>query len=199
MKSWARHLGGAYTFNGANQVELKRRLRAMQVGWLSLWRYWSSHTRRSHKRAVFMGRVLQAGLSGLESYAFLQREIQQLDTKIYKYLSSLEKGKATEKTGEHMKRSTYQQLFNRWQLLPVAGELAIRRTKWLQQIVANPKDARQVRAAIWGHLPGEQPTINDKGQIAEQANPFAQQFFTDLWLYFDLSPFDEFFRDLGGF
>ena len=99
--------------------------------------------------------------------------------------------------GAHPKSIGYKKLFGKWRLLPAAGELAIRRVKWLQVIVAEPAAFRQLRAAVWGHLAAESPTILSSGLLADGANPFAKQFAKDLWLYFGLSPFDEFFRMLG--
>ena len=67
---WAGHLGGAYTFNGANRAELARRMSSMRVGWISMGRVWTSTYRKIFKRTVFMGKVVEAGLAGLEPYVF---------------------------------------------------------------------------------------------------------------------------------
>jgi hypothetical protein len=156
-------------------------------------RYWSSNTNKKHKRAVFAGRVVETGLSGLESYCLFDRELHQIDSKIYRNLRSLEQGRATLREGGHFKSIWLRTLFRRWRFLPTAGELSLRRVKWLQQILRFPRANRQLRSAIWGHLPGEEPTIDEEGQLHAEANPFAKQLSKDLWLYHGLSPCEEFF------
>ena len=143
---------------------------------------------------------LEATLSGVESYSFLPRELRAIDSKTYKYLRAMEQGKATEwLEGGKGKSIGMMTLFRRWRFLPATGELAIRRVKWLQQIVLHPGPARQVRAAVWGHLPGEQPTISPTGAINPEANPFAKHFVAGLWFFYSTSSAEEFFWRMGFF
>ena len=194
-RPWARHLGGAYTFNGSNHTEIQRRLHAMRVGWLSMGRFWFSRCCRAHKRIIYAGKVVEAGLSGLESYVFSQQELQKIEAVHFKYLRALELGKATTWEADHPRGTSNKALLRKWRLIPTPGELAIRRVKWLQSALLHPVAHRQLRAAIWGHLPGEPPTLNATGHLIDDCNPFARQFANDLWLYFGLSVSEDFFAE----
>lgn len=125
---------------------------------------------------MFVGKVIGSLLSGLESYVLLPTEARKLDLKLLKYMRRLELGKACEQGGAHPKAISSADLSRRWRFLPVAGELAARRMKWLQAMVRAPAAAAQVRAAVWGHLPMEESIIDNAGGLRPGANSFAKQF-----------------------
>ena len=147
----------------------------MRTGWLAMGRYWGSNTNKKHKRAVFAGRVVEAGLSGLESYCLFDREHRQIDTNMFKNLRCLEKGRATtRREGTHFRSIGLKTLFRRWRFILTAGELTLRRVKWLQHIAHNKTANRQIRAAVWGNLENEGPTIGEDGQLQAECNPYVR-------------------------
>lgn len=66
--------------------------------------------------------------------------------------------------------------------------------KWLQAMIRAPPAAAQVRAAVWGHLPMEEPVVDNEGRLRPGATPYAKQFEADLMLFADLTAAEEFFE-----
>ena len=75
----------------------------------------------------------------------------------------------------------------------MAGELAMRRVKWLQRICACPGSCVQLRGAVWGTMGGAGATLDEDGVLLDTANPFARQFEEDLWLFKEIEAAAEFF------
>ena len=82
----------------------------------------------SHRRLIFLSRIVSASITGLDAYAASPGELNRIDKKIYRYLRALSKGKAYDRaaTESHGRSWTNAQL---WKVLPARAEIAIRRVK----------------------------------------------------------------------
>lgn len=65
MRPWARHLGGRYTWNGANGVEIRLRGLAAHRGWRSMGSCCSSDAPPSLMRMIFIVRVVIGQRAGV--------------------------------------------------------------------------------------------------------------------------------------
>ena len=99
------------------------------------------------KRSVFIYKVQNAGLAGLESYALLDSEEKQLDSKLASYLRSLCAGSSNKTTacikpvggiGYHHRLSNYV-VYKRWRILSTKAELAVRTVAWVQNMTKDKK------------------------------------------------------------
>ena len=65
---------------------------------------WATRSSLALRRAIFMGKVVAAGASGLESYCLLQSEMVTLDKVSSRFLRSLEEGKACSWTCDRLSK-----------------------------------------------------------------------------------------------
>ena len=93
-KPSVRHLGGR--LNPPNSMVEERRLRvqAMRANWSSLGQFWYSDAPWRTKRTIFMGKVMGAGLTGLETNTLNQRDYEVLNRVLLGFLRSMMQGKA---------------------------------------------------------------------------------------------------------
>ena len=187
--SRARHLDGRYAFNGSNKAKIECRLQAMAANW-----------------SVLLGfcLIVSASVTGMDSCAASLGEVNRLNKNVCGYLRALSKGKVYDRgvSESHGCSCANAQLLYKWKVLTARAELAIKRVKWWQAMTEHSHHAHlQTMAAIWGHLPDEEPTLTPERFLAPTANPFAVVFSTDLHLFKGLSGTEEFFelREEGQF
>ena len=149
----ARHLGGQFSWNGANQAEFAKRLRAMRNGCAELGSFWWSRTPWKVRRAVFLGKVVEAAIAGLLSFVFSEVMCAQLDSLVIKYVRSLMKGQAhsLDLEGNHDSLPNIEVL-KKWKILPLYYEDCVRRTAWLRNMVLYPQDHEQVVSSLFGDM-----------------------------------------------
>eukprot|EP00959_Pyramimonas_sp_CCMP1952_P353650 7409298-Pyramimonas_sp.AAC.1 len=58
----------------SNQLEVSIRIRSMTVGWCQLGKFWNERGLWKLKREIFLGKVLEAGVSGLEAFVLTKTE-----------------------------------------------------------------------------------------------------------------------------
>ena len=189
-----RHLGGRYSFNGSNKAEIECRLQAMAANWSALRGFWFAHSSWSHRRLIFLSRIVSASITGIDAYAASPCELNRLDKKFCKYLRALSLGRTCDSaaTESHGRSWTNAQLFHKWKVLPARAEIAVRRVKWWQAMTELKHAHLQAMAAIWRQLPGEAQTLTAQDSSPPTANPFAVAFSEDLQLFAGLTGTEDF-------
>lgn len=198
---WARYLGGRHSFNNCNGVEVLLRVRAMQAGWASVGDFWTSQASWSIRRLVLSGVVWMAGLSGMETYFLLNRELDKPDTEVVKKLRVMMRGAGCEKKHDG-ERAVYaaqdnRAIFKYWKLLPARGELMSRRLKWLQAMVDKPFAFVHVIAALFGGFRyiEEECTLDERGHLLPSAPPFLLYLQADMDALRGTSGTEDFFEE----
>ena len=198
VKAHARHLGGMYAWNGEVAVERERRVTAMKVGWRSMGKFWHSKAPWRAKRSFFLAFVVGAGTSGLESYWWGEASCATMDKVVSKYLRSMMLGRACKQGEDHRESMSNQAVRQFWQIASMQVELAVRRVRWLQDMVRAPGQHRLAIAALWGQACFEQePTLDDEGLLTEHANPLARQIQRYLERLRHTSGSEDFFETWG--
>lgn len=196
VKRAARHLGGLFTWNLGNGPEIRARLRAMGKGWSDLGKLWHCPgVGMKLKRSLFIGKVLEAGHSGLMALAPTAAQYNEIDKKACGMLRSLLMGKAFErKLGcSGGKRWTNFEVLRHWRLLPAFFEDGVRRVKWLQAMVRRPESNRQVRAAVFGGCMGFE-NLEEDGQVRKDGSPSTLAFARALNFFKHISGWETFFE-----
>eukprot|EP00959_Pyramimonas_sp_CCMP1952_P284050 5937328-Pyramimonas_sp.AAC.1 len=68
---------------------------------------------------AFRGHVAETTLSANEPFVFPRAQTQQMGGVLAKYLRVLERGKATDWSGEHPRSSSNSTLRQKWRLIPI--------------------------------------------------------------------------------
>ena len=135
------------------------------------------------------------GLSGLTSYRWSLSDCRALDGCLVKYLRALLRGKATDRSGAHVRSMSNLEVLKHWEMCPTPLELCIRRAKWLQDMVAEPTVHAQVIACIWGRLKCETfGTIDEDGRLTADAHSYAWQLHDDMGMLRATGVAEEFFE-----
>ena len=168
-----------------------RRCRRASPRWENIGR----RTRRKKtKRQAFTGFEVGVAVDGLGTFDFSDAELSKIDGKQAKSRRVLEKGGACKQLRDNkFEKISNQELFKRWKILPTKLEIAVRRAKWLANIIRFPADHRQLRIAVWGQPVGEKPTLSGEGKLEEHAIFLARAFERDLRLYEGISGTEGFF------
>ena len=147
----------------------------MAANWSALRGFWFARSPWSHRRLIFLSRIVSASISGLDAHAASPGELHRIDKRICWYLRALSKGKAHDHaaTESHGRSWTNAQLFHKWKVLPARAEIAFRRVEWWQAMKEHNHAHLQTMATKWGQLPDGPPTLTSEGVSAQSANPFA--------------------------
>jgi hypothetical protein len=179
----AKYLGGLFTFNGSAASEVRVRIKAMDKAWYSMYKFWFGRHPAKVRRMIFLMHVVGAGISGLESYIITDTDLKKLNKYVAKKLRAMwvdEQYKKHGKDYEIPRPISATMLWKWFKIAPLDHELRIRRLRWLQQVYVNQENHTQFIAAIWGSLPGDEPTFDEEGRIASTANSFARIFDEDM-------------------
>ena len=117
----------------------------------------------SHRRLIFVSRIVSASITGLDAYAASPGELNRIDKKVCRYLRALSKGKAHDRAATE----SHSQLLQKWKVLPARAEIAIRRVKWWQAMTEHNHAHLQTMAAIWEQLPDGPQTLTTAGNILQ--------------------------------
>ena len=168
----------------------------MAANWTALRGFWFPRSPWSHRRLIFLSRIVSASITGLDACAASLGELNRLDKKTCRYLRALSKGRACDiaATESHGRSWTNAQLLHKWKVLPARAEIAIRRVKWWQASTEHDHAHLQTMAAIWGQRPGEAQTLTAEGSQSPPANLFAVAFSEDPHLFAGLSGTEDFFE-----
>ena len=82
----ARHLGGRDSLNGRNKTEIDYRLKAVMANWAALRGFWFARSPWSHRRLIFLSRIVSAATTGKDACAASPNELNKLDKNICKYI-----------------------------------------------------------------------------------------------------------------
>eukprot|EP00959_Pyramimonas_sp_CCMP1952_P174516 3647139-Pyramimonas_sp.AAC.1 len=104
------------------------------------------------------------------------------------------KGSATDWGGTHAVSWSNAELLRDWRILPSAGELAVRRVRWLQSMVQRTYAHVQTVSVLLGHILHEPPALASSGALSSTANPWLRQFARDLDWYRGISGTETFFE-----
>ena len=90
----ARHFGGRYAFKGSNKALIECRLQAMAANWSALRGFWFARSPWSHRRLIFMSRIVSASITGLDACAASPGELNRLDKNLCRNLKAHSEGRA---------------------------------------------------------------------------------------------------------
>ena len=157
----ARHLRDRYAFTGSNKAEIECRLQAMAVNWSALGVFWFARSPWSHRRLIFLSRIVSASITGLGSYAASPGELNRLDKRVCRNLRAPCKGKTYDSstTRRHDRSSTNGHLHHKRKVLPAKAGIAIRRVRWWQAMTADNHAHLQTMVAIGRQLRDEAQTL----------------------------------------
>ena len=124
----------------------------MKAGWRELGSFWFSRAPKEVKRCAFMAFIVSASQSALASYAPSRRQYAQLDVCMCAWLRRMEQGRACSWVGDRARAMSSYELLRRWRLLPARFEDAVRRVRWLQDMLRSPEANQQVVASLWGSV-----------------------------------------------
>eukprot|EP00959_Pyramimonas_sp_CCMP1952_P438050 9170641-Pyramimonas_sp.AAC.1 len=89
VRTCARHLGSRHHVRGSSATELEFRIRAIHAGWSVIGLSWHERGLRRLKRELFLGKVVESGVTGLEAFALSPTECQNIDSTIVMHLRVL--------------------------------------------------------------------------------------------------------------
>eukprot|EP00959_Pyramimonas_sp_CCMP1952_P450567 9433956-Pyramimonas_sp.AAC.1 len=99
----------------------------MRRGWSMMGLFWHERGLRRLKRELCLSTVVEKGLAGLAAFVAAPSEHARVDTIVVRYLRVLMEGSATEWGGTCAASRSNAEVRRAWQILPSAGELAVRR------------------------------------------------------------------------
>ena len=202
----ARYLGSRFVWNSNNHPEVVNRDRAMLIAWRELGKFW--HEKMvpfKLKRAIFISKVIGAGLSGTLSFCLSKQQYGLLDRRMLGFLRTMLKGACheVEEDGKHKSWSDNQVLWY-WKILPMWHEDAVRRIGWLKAMIMQPGEHSQVVAAVFGNLTVSHGTaelmsssiLDEVGRIKRESveSSFACLFEDSIMMYKDISGTEELFE-----
>ena len=186
-----RHLGSHLGEKASFTHELPRRRQATMTAFYSVGQLWhESRVSWRLKRCLFISRVVNTALSGIEAFCPSKAQYQAL-TSLVTCLARRVMVGAAARRGEHgrIRTLTNKEVLHSWKLAPCDVEVRVRRLKWAQTLVQEPSHHAQVLSAMFGKLPAEEnPTLGPDGEVTPEANPWAVRWMEDLEA---LVPYDE--------
>ena len=98
---------------------------------------------RGHKRCFFIGRVVNTALSEIEAFCPSEAQYQSL-TSLVTCLARRVMAGAAARRGEHgrVRTTTNKESLRFWKLAPCDVEAQVRRLKWAQTLVQDPRTMR---------------------------------------------------------
>eukprot|EP00959_Pyramimonas_sp_CCMP1952_P063797 1332745-Pyramimonas_sp.AAC.1 len=118
------HFGSRHHMRGSNATELEFPTRAIHAGWPVTGLFWHERGLRRLKRELFLGKVVESGIAGLEAFALSPTGYQRIDSCVVKYVRALMRGAATTHEGPRTRSLRNPEVLYRWRILSCRGELA---------------------------------------------------------------------------
>jgi len=182
-----KHLGAFIEPGGTNAPEIQERVRATNVAWLNMGRFWTTRAPYRVKRLVFLGLIYSTAISGLEAMVLNKGEMATITKTLTKKLRCMTMGRLTKEVAGVRRAPSELDLWKYWRLLPPCQELVVRRLRWYQAIAREPEQNEQWLAVMFG-LPkvcidADIPnTLNDDGEVEKSpdTNPWAVRLAEDL-------------------
>jgi hypothetical protein len=182
LENETRYLGGQVSCFGSLSRELKQREQAAQRAVGDLRHFGTSNVSRKLKRLTYIAYVVNTFTSGLVAYHVKATALRHLDLVVARHLRRLMKGKAAwQPQDDHVHCLNEAELRAYWQIPKLEVELRVGRLRWLQSMVKNPWNNKQVLCAIFGQLPFEDNMFHHDGSLDfTHATWWAKQIVDDL-------------------
>ena len=201
-----RSLGCIITANCSYTAERKEGQKAVRQAFQQVGTFWTElGIPWKWKRSMFICRVQNAGLSGIETFLPTDRDYRMLDCTIASVGRLALRGKACDKEQDEMryKAMTTGQVLRKWGVATCRTEATVRRLKWYQSMARNPKDSLQVLTALFGTLRAEGSKegfvcADSEGRLGPGANPWLQRLDKDIEEMATLDDAAGLVEELGG-
>ena len=133
--------------------------------------WYESRVSWRHKRCFFIGRVVNAALSGIEAFCPSTAQYQSLTLLVTCLARRVMVGEAArrEELGR-VRTMSNKEVLRFWKLAPCDVEARVRRLKWAQTLVQDIVHHTQLITAMFGKLPSEpDPTLGPGGEILPES------------------------------
>ena len=132
------------------------------------------------KRCIFVSRVVNTALSGIEAFCPSKAQYQAL-TSLVTCLARRVMAGAAVRRGEQGQVRTNKVVLSFWRLVPCDVESRVRRLKWAQTLVQNPQQNAQLLTAMFvACRRNSTPTLGLDGEVTPEANPWAVRWMAEL-------------------
>jgi hypothetical protein len=153
----AKYLGGWRHFKGSNDMEIRARRRAAEIGFMAMGKFWARQSATSAAKIVFSAMVRNAALSGLENLVLSDAEYQQVDATIFRFARKVLRGAACKKVVGEDGSTQYHAIPDSdvgklLSFVPAKLELRVRRLQFWQSVARDPFLHRQVLATVFRQL-----------------------------------------------
>ena len=180
----ARYLGVRINVRLTATDEMNYRRAATVRAWSSMEHFWGSQADYALQKRAYKGHVLNAALSGAETLASSDGPLKEQHTTtvqavLVRYGRVVLKGTAEMQHG-HVKQASGWQVQRALGVASYFQEIRIRRLRWLQQMLTNPAPFLQVLVSVFGALRCGDDVFDGDGNLRQQANPWAKQWWADL-------------------
>ena len=196
----ARLLGPQLHFQGAMGTELRARAFAARLARRKQGKVWFSKMHKQMQKLLFICFVQSAALSGLTAFLPSSIQLAALDSVMIKMLRAMMMGRASIKDSAGVVQAQISNLavLKYWVLRNCQDELRVRRVQWYQRWAANPQDAAQVTASVWGTTKLERLVGVHCRSAGGECSPWADQVQADLEVLASCSEdFEEVWRRAG--
>ena len=172
----AKYLGGWRHFKGSNDMEIRARRRAAEIGFMAMGKFWARQSATSAAKIVFSAMVRNAALSGLENLVLSDAEYQQVDATIFRFARKVLRGAARKKVVGEDGSTQYHAIPDSdvgklLSFVPAKLELCVRRLQCWQSVARDPFLHRQALATVFGQLwYDESATVLPDGSLHMDAN-----------------------------
>ena len=172
----AKYLGGWRHFKGSNDMEIRARRRAAEIGFMAMGKFWARQSATSAAKIVFSAMVRNAALSGLENLVLSDAEYQQVDATIFRFARKVLRGAACKKVVREDGSTQYHAIPDSdvgklLSFVPAKLELCVRRLQCWQSVARDPFLHRQALATVFGQLwYDESATVLPDGSLHMDAN-----------------------------
>ena len=165
-----RYLGPQFTASALSNVERSVRIQTAEICFGAMGSFWWRGPRRFAK-AVFQCVICNTIWSAMICFVLVKADYDVFDKTILGFTRRLMKGKATDKTGEHMVKMSNH---DTWRWLGCADtftELRIRRLRFWQRVAADAEKHMCVIAVLFSRLDAEEGQRKTGGDILGMALP----------------------------
>ncbi len=190
IREVARYLGPLLNIEGNNKSEIAARRKALSQATMRYYSVFSPDISIATRRVLFSSYLVSRVLSATEAFCWTKTEEAIFDKCIaaagrqcmrgaaYKAVTLVDVDGAV--AYERKESLTNAQVMKHWKLVSFAEEARARRVRMYQRWAAVPDLHAQVLAVVFGQFVWENGPTQKKGVVMKAANPWAQQFKSDM-------------------